>query len=300
MPDDQAGPLDFSDLGAQRVWPSAQKLDFSDLGAQRVGEAGGQQPSKGFFSRFGDAGAISVQNHPEWVTGWPVSTTSDQPQHTTAPAIPNRQTEPWDFSDLGGQRVAEAPQHDLNNDWGAVKNPPDWLTRQPEQPQPHLGSISPMPPAGIMHPINWLNEVEDDIRSGGGFTWPGRILQATGFQGTDSLGMNEAGNSFFGGPLLGPVKLARGTLRRMDPNATPREQLRGLNEQVEGTGQTLAPIAGVTQPEFLPAAAVYGGIQQGVQRGMEHFGADPDLAEGTANLITLGIPLARQGIPMLR
>jgi hypothetical protein len=116
MADGDAGLFDFSDLGGKRV---GQAFDFSDLGGQRVEEADEQQPRGGFFGKFTDLGAISVENHPEWVQGWPLSAEApSQPPRvstpTPAPAgsastTPNRradqQTTPLDFSDLGGRRV---------------------------------------------------------------------------------------------------------------------------------------------------------------------------------------------------
>jgi hypothetical protein len=116
MADGDAGLFDFSDLGGQRV---GQAFDFSDLGGQRVEEADEQSSPGGFFGKFADLGAISVENHPEWVQGWPLSAeTPAQPYRvstaTAAPAgtastTPNRradqQTTPLDFSDLGGRRV---------------------------------------------------------------------------------------------------------------------------------------------------------------------------------------------------
>ncbi len=112
MPDGQEEQLDFSDIGGQRVGPPpAQEFDFSDLGGQRVGRADAQQSSGGFFGGFGDLGPLSVQNHPEWLSGWPAATTSvisAQPQSTGVSASANRQAEPLDFSDIGGQRVGKA------------------------------------------------------------------------------------------------------------------------------------------------------------------------------------------------
>ncbi|HTD21877.1 MAG TPA: hypothetical protein VK738_04440 [Terriglobales bacterium] len=69
-------------------------LDFSDIGGQRVGEAGGQLPSGGFFSDFGDMGARALQDPPDWLKQWP------------AP-----ETRLFDFSDIGGQRVTGPSGH---------------------------------------------------------------------------------------------------------------------------------------------------------------------------------------------
>ncbi len=69
-------------------------VDFSDLGGQRVAGAGGQSPSSSFFSDFGDMGARALLNPPDWLKQWPA---------------PN--TRLLDFSDLGGQRVAEPGGH---------------------------------------------------------------------------------------------------------------------------------------------------------------------------------------------
>jgi len=69
-------------------------LDFSDIGGQRVGEAGGQLPSGGFFDDFGTIGVRTLQDPPDWLKQWPAL-----------------ETRTFDFSDIGGQRVT---QHDGN------------------------------------------------------------------------------------------------------------------------------------------------------------------------------------------
>src|SRR6266849_2742640 len=108
MADGEAVQFDFSDLGGQRV---GQALDFSDMGGQRVGEADEQQPSEGFFRKFGNLD-ISADNHPEWVKGWRASAgPSPQPQKPTLPTSPNQQVKPLDFSDIGGRRVSAPTSH---------------------------------------------------------------------------------------------------------------------------------------------------------------------------------------------
>jgi hypothetical protein len=104
MADGDAGQLDFSDLGGQRV---GQTFDFSDLGGQRVEQA--DEPPEGFFGKFADLGAISVENHPEWVRGWPLSDGSSAQLETgNAPVSAGQPTGTLDFSDLGGRRVSSA------------------------------------------------------------------------------------------------------------------------------------------------------------------------------------------------
>ena len=109
MADGEAGQLDFSDLGAQRV---GQALDFSDLGGQRVEQSEEQQAPGGFFDKFGSLGTLSVESHPEWMKGWRASAgPSPQPQKPTLPTSPNHQAKPLDFSDIGGRRVSVPTSH---------------------------------------------------------------------------------------------------------------------------------------------------------------------------------------------
>ena|SRR5438552_3693403 len=104
MADGEAGQLDFSDLGAQRV---GQALDFSDLGGQRVEQSDEQQAPGGFFDKFGSLGTLSVESHPEWMKGWPASAgTSAQTQNPATAASSNQPAKPLDFSDYGGRRVS--------------------------------------------------------------------------------------------------------------------------------------------------------------------------------------------------
>src|SRR5262249_46993298 len=104
MADADAGQWDFSDLGGQKV---GQAVDFSDLGGQRVDETDEEQPSGGFFGKFADLGAISVENHPEWVQGWPLSEgQSAQTQNSSTATSSNQPAKPLDFSDIGGRLVS--------------------------------------------------------------------------------------------------------------------------------------------------------------------------------------------------
>lgn len=95
--------LDFSDMGGRRVWPPEEMLGVSDIGGQKSGEA---EPQDGYFSQFGDLGPLSVENHPEWLTGGRESTGSQQPHDSGAGRISSQPTKPLDFSDLGGRRIS--------------------------------------------------------------------------------------------------------------------------------------------------------------------------------------------------
>jgi len=150
MADMNAEPLDFSDLGGRRIWHAAERLDFSDIGGRRIGEVA----PTGYFSRFGDLGALSVEHHPEWLRQWQASRTSEPhpaaPRNSSQPAKPLnfsdlggkrvwRPTEKLDFSDIGGRRVGEAetgwattPTHPPRL---ATPTTPSRYTKLPSNPQ---------------------------------------------------------------------------------------------------------------------------------------------------------------------
>src|SRR5437867_7080566 len=56
----------------------------------------------------------------------------------------------------------------------------------PDRGATHQGTISATPPIGLMHPINWLQSAENDIRGGGDTTWLGRGYKAAGGQPLES------------------------------------------------------------------------------------------------------------------
>jgi hypothetical protein len=145
--------------------------------------------------------------------------------------------------------------------------------------------------SGLSHPLNYLEDVMGDIRHGSGTTFPGRVLRKTGAPGIDT-GVPESVGEVMGGPLIGPVKVAHGV-----GTAVSGHPVRGINEAVEGAGQTVAPLIGATNPEFLPSLALYGSLQHGVQKGTESLGADPDTAEMIGNVATVAVPSLHAATP---
>ncbi len=185
-----------------------------------------------------------------------------------------------------GDKVKGVPTGLIAEPVGGVQGVPQGLLAQqlqqsaPAQPTATISARQP----GMM---SWLEDLQGDIRHGTGMTLPGRVLQKMGAPGID-MGVNEATGEMIGGPAIGPVKVAHGI-----GTVFSGHPIRGANEALEGVGQTLAPLVGATNPEFLPSLVTYGGLQKGVQTGAELAGADPDTAEFIGNASTLGIPLAK-------
>ena len=144
----------------------------------------------------------------------------------------------------------------------------------------------------------WLENLEADIRHGTGATAPGRVLSRMGAPGTES-GVPPAVGETIGGPIIGPVRVARGLKQALGPYAgepaNVSSELRGLNEAIRGGMQTFAP-ALVTQPEALAAIPAYGAAGELAQRGLEKAGVSPEAAELTSNIALLGGGLAHGGI----
>lgn len=84
--------------------------------------------------------------------------------------------------------------------------------RTPATPQAAVpvGTISAIPNQGIQNKVvNWLSDLEGDVRHGTGMTLPGRILQKMGARGTD-MGVPESVSNYVASPVLGPIKTAQG------------------------------------------------------------------------------------------
>ncbi len=224
------------------------------------------------------------------------------PQTQNASAQP---APPIDFSDLGARTVlATSANGPVDfSDLGAkpVSSPSTSVPGAVPQ-----GTVSAAPPSGWTHPINWLQELEGDIRTGSGFTAPGRLLRSMGAKGIES-GTTPAVGETVGGPLIGPVKALRGALRvahgvgsdfvnarSADPNTINPEILGGANEAIEGTGQALAPVAGATNPEFLPQVLKFGAAQRALQKGAQTLGAGPEAAELAGSLGAGGVGVAAE------
>jgi hypothetical protein len=144
----------------------------------------------------------------------------------------------------------------------------------------------------------WLEDLEGDIRHGTGVTAPGRALRTMGAPGTES-GVSPAVGETIAGPIIGPIRVARGLKQALGPYAgEPADlssELRGLNEAIRGGMQTVAP-ALITQPEALAAIPAYGLAGELAQRGLEKAGVSPEAAELTSNVALLGGGLAHARI----
>src|SRR6185437_14393618 len=151
------------------------------------------------------------------------------------------------------------------------------------------------------HPLNWLEEAKSDLMHGTDVTWLGKAAKAIGAPGLEK-GVSPATAQFMGGPIVGPVTAAHGALTVAHAPATDhpvKEAIRGANETVRGVAQSVAPIAGVTNPEFLPSVVVYGGIQQGAKKTAQALGADPETAELVGNAAAVGAPLTQKALPSI-
>lgn len=91
-------------------------------------------------------------------------------------------------------------------------------------------------------------------------------------------GRPEAAVQVIGGPALGPLNVAHGVA------IAPSHPVRGLNEMVRGTGQTLALPMAVVNPATMAYSAPGVVAQTGVQKGLEAAGVDKDYAELGGNI----------------
>lgn len=168
-------------------------------------------------------------------------------------------------------------------------------------------SISAAPPSGLMHPINWLNEAESDLKYGGGKTWLGRGFKAVGGQPLYS-GTSEQVADTIAGPILGTSRMMRGLLSGAETPLTKTEYekahpvktgVRALNNVVGGAGQAAALPLAATNPEFLARAAVpvtAGAVGSYVTK---ELGGDQDTQELVGNLTGLAAGAVQEGAPTL-
>jgi hypothetical protein len=216
-----------------------------------------------------------------------------KPFDTSAGAMPTRTAiSPGIAPDL------EQPYHGIPGVFGQPM-----LTEESKQRlaanQINTGRINAGAPGGVG---GWLENLESDIRHGTGVTAPGRGLRAMGAPGTES-GVSPAVGETIGGPIIGPVRVARGLKQALGPYAgEPADlssELHGVNEAVRGGFQTLALPLAATNPAFIPTMAPYAVGGELAQRGLEKAGVSPEAAELTSNIALLGGGLthARIGEP---
>jgi len=140
-------------------------------------------------------------------------------------------------------------------------------------------TISAAPPAGILHPEQWLENAANDLRYGGTNTWVGRAAKAIGAQPLYN-NVSPQTAEVMGGPELGPLKAAKGVLE------TPTQPLHGPSDVVSGLAQAAAPIAGATDAAFLPAAIQAIVAQKVIAGTASAVGASPQTSQEIGNVVT--------------
>jgi hypothetical protein len=162
---------------------------------------------------------------------------------------------------------------------------------------PPTGSLAPQP-----HTVaNWLENAANDVRFGGDRTAVGKGLMAVGANKNGLYGgVSPATAELVGGPFIGPFVAAHGVTQ------IPSHPVRGINETLRGVGQTLAPVLGVTNPEFLPALTTGGAVNAGVQTVAKPvakvMGANDQDASDYAELagnasMMFGVPAVNKALP---
>src|SRR5438105_3675780 len=83
------------------------------------------------------------------------------------------------------------------------------------------------------------------------------------------------------------VKLPDGKYAKFRADASPEQMKTQVQKDFP---QAFTPDLGATQPEFLPRAAAYSGVNKGLQKGAEYLGADPETSEFIGNVGTMAAP----------
>lgn len=144
--------------------------------------------------------------------------------------------------------------------------------------------LRPRPTGPIQTPLNWLEDLQYDVKHGTDLTLPGRALKFMGAEGTDKgAGAQGAVGDLMpgGGTIQGVAKLAHGAGRILQGHP-----ILGGNEILRGFGQAAAPVLAVTQPEFLPSAVTYGAAGAGIEGGLKAVGVSPETSEFVSNVVT--------------
>lgn len=178
-----------------------------------------------------------------------------------------------DWSKIPGAKVVAASASPAPVDWSKVPG------ARVVTPAP-TATVSAAPPAGLLHPEQWLENVANDLRYGGTSTWVGRAAKAAGAQPLYS-GVSPHVAEFMGGPELGIPKAAKGALETVSGHL-----LKGPSDVISGVAQAVTPIAGATQPEFLPGAAKAIGAATAISGAARAVGASPETAAELGNIGT--------------
>lgn len=145
---------------------------------------------------------------------------------------------------------------------------------------------------------NWFNDLENDVKHGGGRTLPGRILSKAGVQPVESgAGGGEGGvGDIMGGALLGPTEVGHGVASI--PNIhTGHQAINAANDIIRGAGHTLGPVGALTAPEAVVPSMIYAPAAIGAGRAVTALGGTPDEAELAGNLTGMAQPLIHTGLP---
>jgi hypothetical protein len=164
------------------------------------------------------------------------------------------------------------------------------LNPEPEKPKADSGegTISARKGVGAA-----LDDLESDIRYGGESTAAGRLLKKLGAPGI-YRGTTPTVGEALGGPVIGPVQVARGNVRFYSPESTPLERVKGFNEAVGGALKTVAP-ALAANPEFLIGLTKYGVAQTAISKAAREMGVNPEVADAIANAVLI-YPGAREAV----
>ncbi|HLJ26553.1 MAG TPA: hypothetical protein VKY85_07570 [Candidatus Angelobacter sp.] len=135
-------------------------------------------------------------------------------------------------------------------------------------------------PGGL---TGWLQDLRADVTHGSDLTFPGKVLKSMGAKGTET-GTSPGAAAMIGGPAVGPVDVAGGLNQVGHGNIR-----RGVNQTMQGVGESVALPLAATNPEFLALAAPATAAQTGATKLIQKMGADPETAQFLTNVAGIGL-----------
>jgi hypothetical protein len=136
----------------------------------------------------------------------------------------------------------------------------------------------------------WLNDFQNDIRTGSGYTLPGRVLSALGASGSEKGVPKGLANFMPGtGTLQNLSEIGQGAYD------VPEHPMAGLNRMVRGISGAAAPLMAVENPGFAADLMPYAATQQAVQHGSQAAGLTPEQAEFAGNTAAMGLGALQGG-----